>query len=232
MGMQSTHPDVITVVILENADTTLAGLLYYLTQPDIKILGASAEPDVILSVVRHHQPDIAIVDMRIYGDDRAGITVTCAILRDSPRTKCIIYTEFDTWENRLAALQAGATLVISKEDRGGSIPTIVSAVRHIARQEQEVGNDARPTPSQNQFVWDTSPILTPRQLEVFYWLSEGLSTDEIAQEMVIEQSTVKRHLLSSYVALGIHKRLAALLYVQKQGWLPAPGTIQRRHTDP
>ncbi len=51
--------------------------------------------------------------------------------------------------------------------------------------------------------------LTPREAEVLFWVARGKTNDEIATVLGIGLSTVKKHLESTYVKLGVENRTAA-----------------------
>jgi DNA-binding CsgD family transcriptional regulator len=52
--------------------------------------------------------------------------------------------------------------------------------------------------------------LTPREQEVIHCVAEGLSNAEIADVLVVEPSTVRKHLENVYEKLGVRRRTAAL----------------------
>ncbi|MCS7056624.1 MAG: response regulator transcription factor [Thermoflexales bacterium] len=63
----------------------------------------------------------------------------------------------------------------------------------------------------------TKPLLTPREAEVLEWVSRGLPSKMIAQEMGVSESTVKFHLSSIYAKLGVASRTEAVSRAAKLG---------------
>jgi DNA-binding CsgD family transcriptional regulator len=62
----------------------------------------------------------------------------------------------------------------------------------------------------SDFDLDAITTLTPREREVVSCVAEGLTNREIAAELVVEQSTVQKHLEHVYEKLGVHSRTKVL----------------------
>jgi DNA-binding NarL/FixJ family response regulator len=69
---------------------------------------------------------------------------------------------------------------------------------------------------------DATDRLTRRECEVLLWLADGLSNAEIARVLVVERSTVRKHLEHIYEKLGVRSRTAALAKVRAAGSLATP----------
>ena len=66
---------------------------------------------------------------------------------------------------------------------------------------------------------DATDRLTRRECEVMLWVADGLSNAEIARVLVVERSTVRKHLEHIYEKLGVRSRTAALAKVRAAGFL-------------
>jgi DNA-binding NarL/FixJ family response regulator len=64
-----------------------------------------------------------------------------------------------------------------------------------------------------------APVLTPRQLEVLTYLSDGLSTKQIAERLWLSGATVRNHVSAILAALEVHSRLEAVAQARKLGLL-------------
>jgi DNA-binding CsgD family transcriptional regulator len=67
---------------------------------------------------------------------------------------------------------------------------------------------------------DTTERLTRRECEVMLWVADGLSNAEIARVLVVERSTVRKHLEHIYEKLGVRSRTAALAKVRAAAFAP------------
>jgi len=67
---------------------------------------------------------------------------------------------------------------------------------------------------------EASDRLTRRECEVMLWVADGLSNAEIARVLVVERSTVRKHLEHIYEKLGVRSRTAALAKMRAGGLLP------------
>ncbi|MGC9393489.1 MAG: helix-turn-helix domain-containing protein [Anaerolineae bacterium] len=63
--------------------------------------------------------------------------------------------------------------------------------------------------------------LTPRERDVLYCISQGLSNKDIAEKLVIALNTVKRHTSSIYSKLSVKSRTQAVARARELGLLPA-----------
>ena len=57
--------------------------------------------------------------------------------------------------------------------------------------------------------------LTERELQVLYYVAEGLNNREIAERMYLSVHTIKAHLESIYLKLSVHNKIQALVYAIK-----------------
>ena len=57
--------------------------------------------------------------------------------------------------------------------------------------------------------------LTKRQLEILRLLAEGRSTDQIANELCLSQTTVRNYIANLLAALGVHSRLQAVVVAKR-----------------
>ena len=76
--------------------------------------------------------------------------------------------------------------------------------------------------SKNKIVSDTTPrniVITPKQMEVLFYLAQGYQNKEIAYKMGLSVSTIKLHLAGLYLRLNVRSRISALIVAQNLGLL-------------
>jgi len=67
----------------------------------------------------------------------------------------------------------------------------------------------------------SAPPLTPRETEVLHQLAAGLQNKEVAQKLNLSLATVRNHVHSILVKLGVHSKLEAVSLSFRSGWIPA-----------
>jgi DNA-binding NarL/FixJ family response regulator len=81
--------------------------------------------------------------------------------------------------------------------------------RLLAEFAQVRPRDAAPPPAFEE--------LTPRELEVFRLIARGLSNAEVAQELIVSETTVKTHVARVLMKLGLRDRIQAVVLAYESG---------------
>jgi DNA-binding NarL/FixJ family response regulator len=149
-----------------------------------------------------------------------GIEATARILSEQPGTRILILTTFDLDEYVARALRAGASGFLLKDVRP---PQLVDAIRVVAAGDALLAPtvtrrlldrfaqslDASPPPALDQ--------LTDREREILKLVAEGLSNAEIAERLVVGESTVKTHVSAVLRKLGLRDRVQAVIAAYDAG---------------
>jgi DNA-binding NarL/FixJ family response regulator len=206
----------VRVLLVDDDDLMRAGLRAVLSSDDtIAVVGEAATGRLAVEQVRLHQPDLVLMDVRMPGLD--GIAATRQVLGASPLVKVVILTTFEQDDYIFGAIDAGASGFLLKRTRPEEL---IAAVHAVAR------GDSLLSPSVTRTVLDrlagklSSPAqadarldeLTPREREVLEHVARGLSNGEIAQALVIEESTVKTHVKRILMKLGLRDRIHAVIF--------------------
>ena len=216
----------IRVLIADDQSLVRAGFRLVLENyPDIEIVGSASNGEEAIYSVGRLEPDVVLMDIRMPELD--GIAATRQITsRHSARV--LVLTTYDLDEYVYDALQAGASGFLLKD----TPPTqLVEGIRAVA------GGDALLAPSVTRRLIEefgrfgpvrrTRPAeldqLTPRELDVLRLLARGLSNAEIAQALVLSDTTVKTHVAHVLGKLGLRDRVQAVVLAYESG-LVVPGS--------
>ena len=219
----------IRVVVADDQALVRAGLSTLLgAEPDIEVVGTAADGDEAVELAQRLRPDVVCMDIRMPGRD--GISATRALCGPGvpDPVPVLVLTTFDIDDYLFGALEAGASGFLLKD----SDPVVlVQAVRSVAsgngtlddaltkRVLREVVERRQTQPVS---AGRASELLTPRELDIILLLAQGMSNDEIARELVLEQSTVKSHLARILPKLGVRSRLQAAVWAYQNRVVDLP----------
>ncbi|HEX7599210.1 MAG TPA: response regulator transcription factor [Polyangia bacterium] len=208
----------IRVLIVDDHAVVRQGIRTFLeTAPDLEVVGAAEGGAQAVRLAQEFKPDVALVDMLMPGLD--GVETTRAIRSASPNTQVIIFTSYHEDEHIFPAIRAGALSYLMKD----AAPTeIADAIRKAARGEavldsrvaaRVVGEMRDPGHEQvNAFT-----LLSQRELEVLRLVAMGSTNQEIAEKLVIGESTVKTHVGNILGKLHLADRTQAAVYAWATG---------------
>jgi DNA-binding NarL/FixJ family response regulator len=164
---------------------------------------------------------VVLMDVRMPGMD--GIEATRRILAhpSRPSVRVIMLTTFDMDEYIYDALRAGASGFVLKDVPPEDLVDGIRAVHtgrsllspSITRRMIEVYLDRPPTGPPPTAVTG----LTPREREILALLGQGLSNAEIAESLVVSETTVKTHVGRVLMKLGLRDRVQAVIFAYESG---------------
>jgi DNA-binding NarL/FixJ family response regulator len=207
------------VVVAEDNMLLREGISRLLEDAGMEVACRCETVEDLLDAVRAAEPDVAIVDIRLppsHTDE--GLVAAEQIRARHPGTGVLLlsqYVELDL-ALRLVGKGADGTGYLLK-DRIADIDEFANAVRRVA-----VGGTALDPTIVSQLLGrrrDNDPLerLTPREREVLELMAEGCSNQAIAEQLVITQRSVEKHVTSIFGALGLpstgaeHRRVLAVL---------------------
>lgn len=180
------------------------------SQPDMVLAAQAANASEAIREFRSHRPDITLMDLRLPGTD--GVDTLIAIRREFPDARIIILTSSDGDAEIQRALRAGAAAYVLKSMPKDELLSVVRSVhegrRYIpaaiaARLAEHLGDDD----------------LTSRELEVLELISDGLRNKQIADRLVIAETTVNFHIKNLVEKLGANDRTHAVIIAVRRGLL-------------
>lgn len=197
----------IKVLIIDDHSIVRRGLILLLGNfDDFEVIGDVGDAARGVDICRVKKPDVVLMDMVMPGMD--GITATRQVREVCPTAQVIALTSFNDDANIQAALKAGAISYLMKNV---SIDELASAVRKAAVGQPTLAPEA----AQALISAATRPPsvghdLTDREREVLSLMVEGLNNREIAERLIISNSTVKNHVSNILEKLGMTSRTQAV----------------------
>jgi len=214
--MQSYNGQAIQVMLVDDHAMVRAGLRVLLEQiPDLHVIGEAANGFKAIELVKQLQPDVILMDLSMPGMD--GIEAIQRILAIRPGQHILVLTGFLDEERLIQAVRAGAQGCVDK-----TIPPeeLVQAIRDVCSGKPSLssglawhilrgmnGNEIRQQKNN----------LSEREIEVLRLMTQGKLDEEIAQELVLTEVTIRTHISRILTKLGLENRVQAALYGLRSG---------------
>ena len=204
----------IRVAIAEDQDLVRAGIRMILeSEPDLTVVGEADDGDEAVALVAREQPDVLLLDVQM--PHRDGLSAAREIVPGFPQTTVLMLTTFDLDQYVYEALRAGAAGFLLKDMPGDDI---VAAIRQAAQGKDALLASALTKRLIERFTSrpvDPAPgqldELTPREVDVLRLIAVGLSNAEIADRLVIAETTVKTHVARLLMKLDLRDRVQAAI---------------------
>ncbi|MEV0230632.1 response regulator transcription factor [Nonomuraea sp. NPDC050786] len=207
----------IRVVVADDQEIARTGLRMILdAQPGIEVVGEAADGRRAVELARRLRPDVCLFDIRMPGLDGIEATRRLAGPGVAEPLAVVVITTFDLDEYVYAALRAGARGFLLK-DAG---PDLLSqAVRAAANGEALIAPNITARLLETfAFAGQATPpaqpveALTSREEEILATVARGRTNSEIADELHISLSTVKSHIASLMMKLGVRNRVEIAMW--------------------
>ena len=207
------------VVLAEDSVLLREGVARILDEAGFEVVGQAGNADELMLKVRSYTPDVAIVDIRMpptHTDE--GLRAAQEIREKHPTCGVLVLSQYveATYAMELLAESAEGVGYLLK-DRVSDVNEFADAVRRVG----EGGSALDPT-IVSQLVGrrrrdDPIDQLTPREREVLELMAEGRSNSGIAEQLVVTERAVEKHVTSIFAKLRLpaapedHRRVLAVL---------------------
>lgn len=197
------------------------------SDPELEVVGEATNGKEAVELARSTRADVVVMDVRMPVMD--GLEATQAICADEDLAgvKVLVVTTFETDDYLLEALRAGASGFVGK---GVETEELLGAIRTVAVGEALLSARAtrslitnflarpagRPTATPAELE-----VLTPREREVVCLVAQGLSNDEIAEQLFVSPLTAKTHVNRAMIKLGTRDRAQLVVVAYQSGLVSA-----------
>jgi len=169
--------------------------------------------DLLEKLQEDHAVDIILMDINMPVMD--GITATEALKKLYPQVKVVMSTIFDDEDYLLRAIVAGASGYLLKDQKPLCIHQAIDEVLEGgAPMSSAIAHKAlaliRSGLSKKSLEDDIDYKLTKRELQILEQLSAGRTYQDIADNLTISPSTVRKHIENIYPKLQVHNKVEAV----------------------
>ena len=193
-------------------------------EPDLVVVGEAANGREAVDLCRELLPDLVLMDLSM--PEMGGIAATRVIREEFPRTGVLVLTAHADQEMLFETISAGAAGYVLKGVGPGELVGVVRATLNgespvdqelVMRLVRRFAEDAAPPSEPSAAKREERGSLTPRELGVLRSLAAGKTNRQIAQELHLSLSTVKRHLERIISKLGVPDRTQAAVKAVELG---------------
>lgn len=211
--------ETIRILIVDDHAVVRRGLSAILeTEPDLQVIGEAENGNQAIWKARSLQPDVILMDLVM--PEKDGIEAIKEIKKDDAGANILVITSFAEDEKVFPAIKAGALGYLLKDSSPDDLIQAIHEIHQgkaslhptIARKlimELKEEDNAKSQPAEQ--------VLTTREVEVLNLIAHGMSNQEIANQLMVSETTVRFHVSNILSKLHLANRTQAVLYALKEG---------------
>jgi DNA-binding NarL/FixJ family response regulator len=181
----------------------------------IEVVGHSSTGEEAFTLLRENSPDVVITQIDM--DLHTAKEVIGRIREASPNSRILVLTIFDNLRYVQALSRLGIDAYIHKTSSSEELVATIEALMREPGGENTVVS--MPRGSLERMGDGPMGTLSERETEVLVHVARGLSNYQIAHEMHLAESTVKRHLANIYEKVGVGSRSEATRLALQEQWI-------------
>jgi DNA-binding NarL/FixJ family response regulator len=201
------------VLITDDHGVVRQGLRMFLSlDPDFEVVGEASNGEEALAMARDLGPDVVLMDLLMPVMD--GISATEKIRAELPDVEVIALTSVLEDASVTGAVRAGAIGYLLKDTDSEELS---QAIKAAAEGRVHLAPEAAARLMREVRAPDSPEALTDREAEVLRLLARGKANKQIASSLYVSEKTVKAHVSSILMKLGVQSRTQAALYAVRAG---------------
>ncbi len=206
------------VVLAEDSVLLREGLVRLLEEADATVLAAVGDGAALVAAVEEHQPEVAVVDVRMppsFTDE--GLRAALEIRRRFPSVGILVLSQYVEESYATDLLEAGGGVGYLLKDRVSKLADLSDALGRVAAGGTVLDPEVVSALLTKRRRRDPLAELSPREREVLELMAQGRTNIAIGRLMVITQGAVEKHISSIFTKLGLppssddHRRVMAVL---------------------
>jgi len=211
--------DSMRVVLADDSVLLREGVARLLEDAGMEVVGQAGDAEDLLRKVQAHKPDVAVIDVRMpptHTDE--GLRAAAQIRDVHPQTGVLVLSAYIDEGPALELLSdSAAGLGYLLKDRVGDVDGFVDAVRRVGDGGSALDPEVVSRLLGRRRRSDPLEGVTPREREVLGLMAEGRSNHAIAEQLVVTDRAVEKHVTSIFGKLGLpptqddHRRVLAVL---------------------
>ncbi len=203
----------IRILITDDHGVVRQGLRMFLSlDPQMEVVGEATNGKEALDMARTLKPDVVLMDLLMPVMD--GIEATRAIRSELPEVEIIALTSVLDEGSVTAAVRAGAIGYLLKDTDAEELGRAIEAA---AEGRVHLAPEAAARLMREVRAPESPEALTERESEVLRLLARGKANKQIATSLFVSEKTVKAHVSSILMKLGVHSRTQAALHAVRTG---------------
>jgi two-component system, NarL family, response regulator LiaR len=201
------------VLITDDHGVVRQGLRMFLSlDPDFEVVGEASNGEEALAMARELGPDVVLMDLLMPVMD--GISATEKIRAELPEVEVIALTSVLEDASVTGAVRAGAIGYLLKDTDSEELSR---AIKAAAEGRVHLAPEAAARLMREVRAPESPEALTGRETEVLRLLARGKANKQIASSLYVSEKTVKAHVSSILMKLGVQSRTQAALYAVRTG---------------
>ncbi|MDI6696579.1 MAG: response regulator transcription factor [Anaerolineales bacterium] len=207
----------ICILIVDDHTVVRDGLNALISaEPGMKVIGMAGDGIEAVRLAQELQPDVILLDLVMPRMD--GVQATLEIRKVYSKARILVLTSFAENHMVYSAIKAGAIGYLMKDT---SSDELIQAIRDTYFNRPALGPEiARKLMQDIQGQDEEQPnasSLTDREIEILQQMALGKTNQDIADELVLSERTVRTHVTNILAKLGLSNRTQAVLYALRAG---------------
>ena len=220
MTDNQTQPTAIRILITDDHAIVREGLRTLIsTEPGLDVVGEAADGIEAVQLACELKPDVILMDMVM--PRMSGLAAIQKIKAQCPEAQILVLTSFSDDETVFPAIKAGALGYMLKNT---SPDRLLNAIRDVnqgnSSMSPDIANKLMGELQRKSNLPPTKEPLTDREMDVLNLIAQGMTNQEIADQLVISEGTVRTHVSNILSKLHLANRTQAALYALREGYTP------------